>query len=726
MNGYSYLEDTQELKLESFRNFYRALAEVKLESFQNSIKLNDFIKPTEIVELNNIINQQLAEKSISEYPLVHYLIAVINTPSAYQANALKWAIFNTQCIELLDSKEHATTVANLCMRFRLASTKREYHWLYNFLPALPIEWKDLYEFLNLAETENKKLLERSTPNLTTKQIGQLADIRVIYTYAHTQADRQKRHRESRPSTQETLQTDVRKASKITLDDEITYQTHFERCEAKLPIEETMQETVEDHNFEFNALEQHSITAQINNLKNRVLHKYKNELMNKPNPRVFDLPTARYIMGILFEQAENSPIHALLLFSALSFTHYEELLVFRTRFLLSSKSKEIRFSHENCFFRQSIDSSKFKDTFLKEYMLNIGNSFTIPLPKVYLTQILQLKKWDKADISSEVQEYIRRINNDLTFPLTTQNLPRLISDITLNELGYELESKLFAGENVNNYTPCHYFSTKIIDILDIYIQTLNLVGPQLDTGYIDEFKSPITFGSQQVPDLPFVQSFFYQLDHQVRNNPNPFQTLNHYSIWLWHICMLTTSARPSESFPPNLDYIDLDNQLMAVADKEQRYSGTIGRYLPFNNFLRDEIQHYLKYLKHFLHLTKAYLSQEQVQAIQEVFDGEHLLLLFYDSKGYVRNLELSDIQKYCTEIALQRNWTRHFARYFFAQYCNEDLINGIFGHDEAMQELFDRYSGFKTIDYDQIRAAQDKLVEILALKSMSTFTGMTIA
>ena len=726
MNGYSYLEDTQELKLESFRNFYRALAEVKLESFQNSIKLNDFIKPTEIVELNNIINQQLAEKSISEYPLVHYLIAVINTPSAYQANALKWAIFNTQCIELLDSKEHATTVANLCMRFRLASTKREYHWLYNFLPALPIEWKDLYEFLNLAETENKKLLERSTPNLTTKQIGQLADIRVIYTYAHTQADRQKRHRESRPSTQETLQTDVRKASKITLDDEITYQTHFERCEAKLPIEETMQETVEDHNFEFNALEQHSITAQINNLKNRVLHKYKNELMNKPNPRVFDLPTARYIMGILFEQAENSPIHALLLFSALSFTHYEELLVFRTRFLLSSKSKEIRFSHENCFFRQSIDSSKFKDTFLKEYMLNIGNSFTIPLPKVYLTQILQLKKWDKADISSEVQEYIRRINNDLTFPLTTQNLPRLISDITLNELGYELESKLFAGENVNNYTPCHYFSTKIIDILDIYIQTLDLVCPQLDTGYIEEFKSPITFGSQQVPNLPFVQSFFYQLDHQVRNNPNPFQTLNHYSMWLWHICMLTTSARPSESFPPSLDYIDLDNKLMAVADKEQRYSGTIGRYLPFNNFLRDEIQHYLKYLKYFLHLAKAYLTQEQVQAIQEVFDGERLLLLFYDSKGYVRNLELSDIQKYCTEIALQRNWTRHFARYFFAQYCNEDLINGIFGHDEAMQELFDRYSGFKTTDYDQIRAAQDKLVEILALKSMSTFTGMTIA
>ena len=725
MNGYSYLEDTQELKLEPFRDFYKKLAKAKLENYQDSIKLNDFIKPTEIIELKNIITQKLADKSISEYPLVHYLISVIHTPSTYQANALKWAIFNTTCIELLDSKEHAATVANLCMRFRLASKKQEYHWLYNSLPTLPIELEDLLEFLNKEETKNRELLNRSTPELDEKRIGQLANLRVIYQYVFTQSERLKRNRQSSSGAKEAPQTDVQKISRISLDDEQTYQTHFERGIAKQPREDKTIEKVEDHNFEFNSLEQCSITAQINNLKNKILHQNKNELMSKANPHVFDLPTAQYIMQILLEQAENSPIHALLLFSVLSFTHYEELLVFRTRFFLSSRSKEIRFSHENCFFKQGIDNSKFKDALLKEYMLNIGNSFTIPLPKVYLDRIFQLKNWDKADIASDVQDYLRRISDDLTFPLTTQNLPRLISDITLNELGYELESKLFAGENVNNYTPCHYFSTKIIDILDIYIQTLDLVGPQLDTGYIEEFKSPITFGSQQVPDLPFVQSFFYQLDHQVRNNPNPFQTLNHYSIWLWHICMLTTSARPSESFPPNLDYIDLDNQLMAVADKEQRYSGTIGRYLPFNNFLRDEIQHYLKYLKHFLHLTKAYLSQEQVQAIQEVFDGERLLLLFYDSKGYVRNLELSDIQKYCTEIALQRNWTRHFARYFFAQYCNEDLIKGIFGHDEAMQELFDRYSGFETTDYDQIRAAQDKLVGLLKLKSMSTFNGFLI-
>ena len=725
MNEYRYLEDTQELKLELFRDFYQALAEAKLENDQDFFKLNDFIRPTEVVKLIKIMNQHPTDLSISKYPLAHYLLALINTPSAYQSNALKWAIFNTQCIELLDSKEHAATVANLCRRFRLASKKQEYHWLYNLLPPLPIELEDLLKFLNKAETENRELLNRSTPNLDEKQIGQLANLRVIYQYVFTQSERLKRNRQSSSGAKEAPQTDVQKISRISLDDEQTYQTHFEQGTAKQPREDKTIEKVEDHNFEFNSLEQCSITAQINNLKNQILHQNKNELMSKPNPRVFDLPTAQYIMQILLEQAENSPIHTLLLFSVLSLTHYKDLPVFQKNLRVSTKNKEVSLQPQKCFFKQSFEVSKFKDFVLRKHRLNTVNSFTIPLPQYYLENLSQLKKMDGVEIDSKIQEYLQKINKGLTFQLTTQNLPRLLSDIALNELEYELESKLLNGESVQHYIPCHYSSTQIVDIINIYTQILTLTVPQLETEYLEEFSNPHSFGSQQTPNLPFVKSFFHQLDQRVREHPNPFETLKYYSIWLWHICMLITSARPSESFPPNLDYIDLDNQLMAVADKEQRYSGTIGRYLPFNDYLRDEIQHYLKYLKHFLYLTKAYLSNEQVQTIHEVFEGERPFLLFYDPQGDIRNLELSDIQKFCTEIALQRNWTRHFSRYFFAQYCNEDIVKDIFGHDEAMQGLFDRYSGFQATDYDHIRVAQDKLVEILELKSMSTFNGFLI-
>ncbi len=457
MNGYSYLEDTQELKLEPFRYFYQALAKAKLENYQDSIKLNDFIKPTEIVEINNIINQKLADKSISDYPLVHYLVAVINTPSAYQVNALKWAIFNTQCIELLNSKEHTATVANLCRRFRLASTKQEYHWLYNFLPSLPIELDDLVKFLKEAETENGKLFDESKESLKKTEMGQLAEIRVIYTYTYTQSERQKRNRQSNPNIPKPSQTDVKKTLRISLDGEKTYQTHFERGVAKQPLEDKTIEKVEDHNFEFNLLEQCSITAQINNLKNQILHQNKNELMSKPNPRVFDLPTAQYIMQILLEQAENSPIHTLLLFSVLSLTHYKDLPVFQKNLRVTAKNKKVFLKAERCFFKQSFEVSKFNDFVLREHRLNTVNSFTIPLPRYYLENLNQLKKMDGVEIDFKIQEYLRKINKGLTFQLTSQNLPRLLSDIALNEMGYELESKLLNGESVQHYIPCHYFS-----------------------------------------------------------------------------------------------------------------------------------------------------------------------------------------------------------------------------------------------------------------------------
>lgn len=100
------------------------------------------IHTTQVIEIKNIINQKLADTLISEYQLIHYLFALINTPSAHQSNALKWAIFTTKCIELLDNNEHTATVAKLCMRFRLACTKQKHHWFHNFLPSLPLELED--------------------------------------------------------------------------------------------------------------------------------------------------------------------------------------------------------------------------------------------------------------------------------------------------------------------------------------------------------------------------------------------------------------------------------------------------------------------------------------------------------------------------------------------------------------------------------------------------------
>ena len=222
-------------------------------------------------------------------------------------------------------------------------------------------------------------------------MGQLAEIRVIYTYAHTQSERQKEI--VKVNTPKQSQTDVKKTLRISLDGEKHIKLILSEV-AKQPPEDKTIEKVEDHNFEFNSLEQCSITAQINNLKIKFCIKNKNELMSKPNPRVFDLPTAQYIMQILLEQAENSNSYlCFFIFSPLSLTHYKDLPVFQ-KFTSQYENKEVslRNPKKKCFFKQSFEVSKFKDFVLRKHRLNSVNSFTIPLAlKYYLENLSQLKK-----------------------------------------------------------------------------------------------------------------------------------------------------------------------------------------------------------------------------------------------------------------------------------------------------------------------------------------------
>ncbi len=56
-------------------------------------------------------------------------------------------------------------------------------------------------------------------SLEKREMGQLAEIRVIYTYTHTQSECQKRNRQSNPNIPKPSQTDVKKTLRISLDGE---------------------------------------------------------------------------------------------------------------------------------------------------------------------------------------------------------------------------------------------------------------------------------------------------------------------------------------------------------------------------------------------------------------------------------------------------------------------------------------------------------------------------
>lgn len=729
MIGHAYL-NYEKVDLAPFKVFYTKLAQINNESIEDYIHLEGLMKPNDRNVLVDLMQKNELKRTKTELPLVHYLFSLFNVSSENKLIALKWAVFNIQSFESIAQTEnitennfneitskYKTTICDICRCFRLANHDK--NKIYETLTSIPSDLQELINQLDSIIGKNKELLKRSLPALSEEDINRLSVIKNAYNFIVTQQKRQRTHSTQTRKSFRSIDQPTHKHRKISLDNEVVLLTTFRSNEDSYEIEDQEQVTLHDHGFEFDEKEKNSLVFQKIKLKAQTQHQQKNNLMSKSNPRVYDLSTAQLIMQRILEEATDSPIHSLLLLSVLSLTYYEDILSFSNKPCESNPSKKLYLNKFESYFKQSFDVSTFKSKHLqlKEHKLNTTNSYTIPLPQLYYSTLIQLKKWDIADIDSEVNEYLRIIGQDLTFNITAENLPRLISDITLNELGYELESKLLAGTSIRHYIPSHYFSTQIVDLLDSYEQTLRLIAPNFETNYIHNFSSPISFGSQQSLDIEFTQVFFRELNRCVREATDPFMHLNNYSIWLWHICMIMTSARPSHSFPPNLDYIDFEMQMMGVADKEQRYMSTIGRYIPFNEFLKAEIQHYLAFLKKFKTLTQILYSSDYTRPIDNVLNGQTPILLFHD-KRQLRSLNLSDLQDIYENLDLQKNWTRHFGRYFFAQFCDEDIVKSIFGHDENMQGLFDQYSSFKPTSLSQIRKAQDKLVTLLNLNSMS--------
>ncbi|WP_075175606.1 hypothetical protein [Acinetobacter indicus] len=727
--GHAYLDSTK-VDLVPFECFYTALAQINTQRIDENLRLEDIINPSEKNILIGLIQKNELKKTKTELPLVHYLFSLFNVSTENKLIAFKWAIFNISCIESIADAENITennlnkiiekyrsTIQDICRCFRLANGNK--NKLYETLSAIPSDPQGLVDQLESIISKNKDLLKRSLPSLSEEEINRLSVIKNAYNFIVTQRKRLRAHSSRTRKTSKSIDQPAYRHKKVSFDDEVLLLTTFRGDEKAYDIEDQEQSTLQDHGFNFNEKEKNSLSFQRIKLKTQAQHQQKNNLMSKSNPRVYDLLTAQIIMQRILEKATDSPIHSLLLFSVLSLTHYKDILSFNHKPCESNRMKNLFLNNFECYFRQAFDVSTFKtnNIQLKEHKLNTTNSYTIPLPQTFFSTLIQLKKWDMADIESDLEECLRIISQDLTFSLTAENLPRLLSDITFNELGYELESKLLAGTSIKHYVPCNYFSSTVVDLLDSYEQSLRLIAPTFETQYIHKFSSAISFGSQQSPDLAFTQAFFKELDRCVRQVNDPFVRLNNYSIWLWHICMIITSARPSQSFPPNLHYIDFEMQVMGIADKEQRYSGTIGRYIPFNNFLKAELQHYFSFLKKFKSLTKILYPSDYTQPIDDVLNGQTTLLLFHD-KHKLRLLNLSDLQDFYEGLDLQKNWTRHFCRYFFAQFCDEDIIKSIFGHDENMQSVFDKYSSFKPTSFTQIREAQDKLVKILGLNSMS--------
>src|SRR5690606_32322766 len=141
-----------------------------------------------------------------------------------------------------------------------------------------------------------------------------------------------------------------------------------------------------------------------------------------------------------------------------------------------------------------------------------------------------------------------------------------------------------------------------------------------------------FGSLKAPTPKTLRSIFAYLYAQVIQAQHHFDaiaTYNHYNIWMWHILLLFSAARPVKDFPGLLKDIDLDQGWLWVSDKEIHGRNDDGRLLPLCNFLKRELKAFLRYLRQSTISLEAEI-EKSTQHIEEVFDSKRpLLSVFID-------------------------------------------------------------------------------------------------
>ena len=148
-----------------------------------------------------------------------------------------------------------------------------------------------------------------------------------------------------------------------------------------------------------------------------------------------------------------------------------------------------------------------------------------------------------------------------------------------------------------------------------------------------------------------------------------EMFNHYNIWLWHILLLFTAARPVNGFPGFLKNFDLKQQWLWVSDKEIHSRTNDGRLIPLCDFAVQEVRQFIGYLKEFKQLHPEHQSH-----IQEILSSKKPLLSVYQ-QGEWQELSPRLISSFTHVMELNHaNWLRHTALHFIEMSCEGSILS----------------------------------------------------
>lgn len=367
-------------------------------------------------------------------------------------------------------------------------------------------------------------------------------------------------------------------------------------------------------------------------------------------------------------------------------------------------QELLHKNDQFFLRSKFNIFENRNFKYSDSLLNQTIYLDIPIPNLFIED---LRKMDSVSIN-DIQQYLRKLRQELLIPkLSVVKVSSLLHHTVLEKTGNKQLADLVTGIDANQSSSISYCHQNIPRLHAQYLDILK----SLCTDIVRKYESGVTtspsdstlyFGSRKAPKPQVITEIFAVLKFNIFSQAEDdlISIFNHYNIWLWHILLLFTAARPVAEFPGFLKNFNLKRQILMVSDKEVGGRNGFGRLIPLCPFLVEEIKKFLNFLEYFL--IQIMMSQPALsEVIQQIKMSKLPLLGIIQNNDWIP-LSPSSVKKFHPELGLDHaNWHRHTARAFLTHKVSEPEILALFGHELMQQEAAHPFSSLSLSQFSKI-------------------------
>ena len=688
---------------------------LNLDCFDIDVEFQSNLPKPSVISFNKKVK-------ISDLPITSYVNS-ISQLSESQTHAKNWNILVLKAaiylIALPELKpdlfkqahaEHFNTVKRLFQRFRTANknldTEKKYHNTEEYKRLWNVYLKDLTLSL---EQFIQHLITLDTDELPEFDRNLLNDIRITFNYIL-----KNKAKIARASIDTQLQHQF-------LDEEQFIEESIEIKKGASPkalsietlIDKPINRQIVVNPTDVTPLAAHSETSQNYVLPLVAKHiQRKEHLLTSssffPNPSSVNHLLKR--LHVDYSEHQNKSALILMLAFLTGNSVNEWLYIQSKRAKNLNNRQKLIYKNDQFFLNSHFNVFENRNFEYSTSLLNQTIYLDIPIPNLFIED---LRKMDSVSFD-DIQQYLRKLRQELLIPkLSVIKVSSLLHHTVLAKTGNKQLADLITGIDANQSSSISYCHQNIPRLHAQYVDILKSLCADIASTYESCVPSPpdsiIHFGSRKAPKPQIITEIFAVLKFNIFSQAEDdlISIFNHYNIWLWHILLLFTAARPVAEFPGFLKNFNLKRQILMVSDKEAGGRNGFGRLIPLCSFLVEEIKKFLKFLEYFS--TQIMMSHPALSdAIQQI-EASKLPFLGIIQNDEWKPLSHSTVKNFHPELGLaHENWHRHTARAFLTHKFSEPEILALFGHELMQQEAAHPFSSLSLSQFSKIAVVLEQM------------------